>query len=182
MDDYLMHWKYTSKEFVNGKWRYHYENEAYSSNCSYCTVAYDLRRKGYDVEAMPYEDKYYDDAGFLDAYEMYEDCDLDDMILDEGYEETIYNALEEMPDGSYGHFLVLWKDVNGNPSGGHSMIWEKTNDKVLIRDCQTNKTYTYNEWFNAYLMTGYAYRIGLLRTDNLTPNDKALRAVRNRRE
>lgn len=39
------------------------ETNNYDQNCAYCTVAYDLRRRGYDVEAMP-------EAGGLTSFDI----------------------------------------------------------------------------------------------------------------
>lgn len=167
-----------------------YEEE-YSMNCAYCTAAYDLRMRGYDVEAMPYDPNTYD-ANMETISEWYEDTSVEDwtynswvmsdpdtgavtfMNPSEVFERT-ETVFEDMPDGSYGQYCVYW-----DMGGGHSMTWEKQNGQTIIRDCQTNQTYTYDEWVKEY--ADYTSSTAILRTDNREPSEKILETVRNRME
>lgn len=157
-------------------------DEAYSMNCAYCTAAYDLRRRGYDVEAMPYDPKTYV-SNVYDIASWYKDTTVDDWSIEVenfnvDHREVLNRtkqSLENMPDGSYGQFCVYW-----TVGGGHSMVWEKENGKTIIRDCQTNKAYGYDDWMNIYrtMVEGTA----ILRTDNREPSNNILKTVRNREE
>lgn len=167
-------------------------DETYSMNCAYCTAAYDLRRRGYDVEAMPYDPNTYN-ANVYDIASWYKNTTVDDWsietegltydpdtnsLVDVDHREVLNRtkqSLEDMPDDSYGQFCVYW-----TVGGGHSMVWEKENGKIFIRDCQTNKAYGYDDWMNVYrtMVEGTA----ILRTDNREPSNDILKTVRNREE
>lgn len=45
-------------------------------------------------------------------------------------------ALLKQPDGARGNLTVSW-----GAGGGHSVVYEVKERQVVIRDCQTNKTY-----------------------------------------
>ena len=60
------------------------------------------------------------------------------------------------------------------------MVWEKSKDKVVLRDCQTNKTYDYDQYVKQYGL--YVIQTSVLRTDNLELTDAALRRIRNKKE
>ena len=165
------------------------DGEEWQTNCAYCTAAYDLRRRGYDVEAMPCDYTTYD-ATIVSIPEWYEDTSIDDWVknesvsdgktplilppekIDEVHKGT-KKAFDEMPDGSYGQFCVYW--LGG---GGHSMVWEKENGTTYIRDCQTNDKYTHDEW--VYQYGDWAYNVYVLRTDNRVPSEKILVTVKER--
>ena len=52
----IVHSKMEDMEKINEK--YDPQSDEYSRNCSNCSVAYELRRRGYDVEAKPRDDTY----------------------------------------------------------------------------------------------------------------------------
>lgn len=142
----------------------------YSMNCAYCTAAYDLRRRGYDVEAMPYDDTY--SANVYSIAEWYENTTIDDWESTTDV-RSFKSTVEKNPEGSYGQFVVYWRG-----GGGHSMVWEKQNGKVVIRDCQVDKTYLYEQW--ALVHGRKATEIHTLRTDNREPSEKIRKTVRNK--
>lgn len=47
------------------------EDKSFTINCAYCTAAYDLRRRGYDVEADDYHDGTEPDEGYNNLIETY---------------------------------------------------------------------------------------------------------------
>lgn len=164
-------------------------NLEYSNNCAYCTAAYDLRERGYDVEAMPYDPVTYDSTPY-DIASWYENTDImdwnitacqwvSDPAIDSNVsnKSTMWNHTESefssMPDKSRGQFGVYWTE-----GGGHSMVWEKENGKVTIRDCQTNDKYSYREFVDAY--GEYVDCTMVLRTDNRIPSKNILKTVRNK--
>ena len=150
---------------------------AYSQNCGNCTAAYDLRRRGYDVEAAPFDPN--DPGSYNDiraVSEWYEDTTVYDWQLSAPHDaETIFSA---MPDGSYGNMGILWNDNAGG--GAHSVVWERIGGQTVIRDCQSGMTYDYEVWLMANDM--YTNDLAILRTDNREPSDKILKTVRNRKE
>lgn len=162
------------------------EGEEWQTNCAYCTAAYDLRRRGYDVEAMPCDDATYDAT--LDSIPTwYEDTSKADWSGDASVDwfgridydniskihEDTKKTFDEMPDGSYGQFCVYW-----TIGGGHSMVWEKENGTTYIRDCQTNETVTHDEWVSYY--GDWSYGAYVLRTDNRVPSKNILKTVKER--
>ena len=138
----------------------------YENNCYSCTAAYEMRRRGYDVEAIadhtsnPNYEGYDPSAGdewnsfrdsnrlqdqgatIRDQMQFYKDVSDNDVIGNgqraNGYDMA--NAFkyytEKLPEGARGDLNVQWKF-----GGGHSMVWEVTDGEVVIRDCQHNVTY-----------------------------------------
>lgn len=110
------------------------------TNCAACSVVYDLRRRGYDVDANMTKNlqfihfdlgRYYPGAKTVNAH---------------GLDEANAN-LSEMPVGARGYFGGV--TVYG---GGHAVAWEMGENGLVFRDCQSNKTYdanTINQIFNA---------------------------------
>ena len=147
-----------------------FDNIGYATNCAYCTVAYEMRQRGYDVEASS--------AGF-------ETCNTHE-VIQSWYENGKYEMLPKYTDmytiekeilknsgeNSRGCFVVDW-----TIAGGHSMVYEVENGVVYIRDCQINKKYKLIEYPDAK----YIDRAFYMRTDNLNLTDAALVAVKNRK-
>lgn len=116
------------------------------SNCMLCTTTYDLRRRGYDVTAEKASRGYYTneirrwypDAKTKNAYTA---STYDDVLKaargknTECTQKTV-KAILKQPDGARGNLTVTW-----GAGGGHSVVYEVKNRQVIIRDCQTNKTY-----------------------------------------
>jgi hypothetical protein len=168
---------------------YNPEVYAYSNNCAYCTAAYELRQRGYDVEAAPVTPSTYNTKEeILSWYEGAEAksfstigdlgnlMDISDEELDQKYYEacetkanTVKEELKQYGDGARGQFCLYWYG-----GGGHSMIWEVENNDVIVRDSQTNKIVDMAEYFT-YATDGF-----YIRTDNLELSEDILKAVRYR--
>lgn len=171
----------------------------YSENCVNCTLAYDVRLRGYDVEAAPYNQYETFKPTIDEVSTWYKGITEDNWLVnrldtttDDVYDRSWENksgipdftaigfnetkaAIKTMPDDSYGQFCVYWSS-----GGAHSMVWEKSKDKVVLRDCQTNKTYDYDQYVKQYGL--YVIQTSVLRTDNLELTDAALRRIRNKKE
>lgn len=156
----------------------------YTNNCAYCTAAYDLRQRGYDVEAAAidyttanYADtiaSWYDGAEIETAVDMAykpgNEAYLEDGVLDyKEATECLEKDLLKHGDGARGHLLLYW-----NNGGGHDVIWEVEDGEVVIRDCQTNETLEPYDYIS--LCRDFSY----IRTDNLEPNEEILKTVRNK--
>ena len=135
---------------------YDRSNPDTSKNCGLCTLAYDLRRRGYDVEAMEMAT----DMTVIDTAKCYEPIRGEEQHYLESIHTTgdiVENAtgsrslngvdgdklgeyLEQellgYGEGARGELGVYWTQ-----GGGHSVAWEVENNMVVIRDCQTNKKY-----------------------------------------
>lgn len=100
--------------------------EGTDMNCSLCTTAMVLRQKGYDVRAGKryvgttgeFQEKIYKGGKFT-----------------KGNFKDIMNQLEKEPEGSYGHFSVVWR----GGLGGHSMFYKIEKGKPVIYCTQTNE-------------------------------------------
>ena len=155
----------------------------YSQNCTFCSAAYDLRKRGYDVEANPIsmaEAYVLDDvvSWYKDAQPVSKDT------VEKFYEEKasrnpdqtftknemLHKALKSNGEGSRGHLVLYWTD-----GGAHDVIWEVENNAVTVRDCQTGATYEDLSILDC--VSDYTY----IRTDNLEPTEEILRAVRNKK-
>ena len=95
----------------------------------------------------------------------------------------VYNTIQEFPDNSYGQFCVWW-----STGSGHSVVWEKENSKITIRDCQSNKSFDFSELIHERDETtskesfAYAYDVTdvyILRTDDKELTNEALRRIRS---
>ena len=164
---------------------YHTNNKShYDENCGACTIAYDLRRRGYDVAAVD-EDAYRKSGGTLnDLVDCYDNAKLIDM----SYIARKYNISEKSStghptkelvscmekemlsegDGARGNFLTVW-----SLGGGHSISWEVENGEIAYRDCQTNEKVELDKWL------GMSDEFYYFRTDNLTPNERIEDYVQN---
>jgi hypothetical protein len=154
----------------------------YSMNCSFCTAAYDLRKRGYDVEANP--------ISIVEAYTIDDICSwykgakkVSNNDVRNAHEVTIksrkdvlskkdllLNSLESNGEGARGHLGLYWTG-----GGGHDVIWEIEHGEAVIRDCQTGKVVDISEYLS--YASGYDY----VRVDNLEPTEEILRTVRNRK-
>ena len=152
----------------------------WSNNCSYCTAAYDLRQRGYDVEAGMVEDldgEYYDEI--LSWYNNPELVSMEQIKMNQGVStystketeaKAIENELKQYGEGARGHFLITWEQ-----GGGHDVIWEVEHGEVILRDCQTNQTLSVYDYYQ------YASDVDYFRSDNLEINENILKTVRNKK-
>lgn len=118
----------------------------YMNNCMNCTLIYDLRRRGYDVEAPWNPNGTYTDT----LYDWYELKDEDFVGYEKGEGRAISKkeakqlkeALEDKyPEGSYGHLNIQWAE-----GGGHDVVWSIENGEAVIRDCQTGQVVKFEEY------------------------------------
>lgn len=163
----------------------------YTKNCSYCALAYDLRRRGYDVEAKPKNHRY--DMTIQAVAECYKtewkspitSVKARDKITESidkydpetvtekqmsSYLKGVEKEFKSYGEGARGVLAVQW-DVGG----GHAVNWEVENGEVVIRDAQTNKKHTLDEYSSRVKLVQY------IRTDDLEPDEDAMKYVRNRR-
>lgn len=142
-----------------------YYDYAFSNNCASCSLAYELRRRGYDVEAGamvsdgPTLDSIKDMYG-LEKDDIYACEQIDMLNYAEKSRELEQDILNRHGNNSRGQFCVYW-----HLGGAHSVVWECKNDKVIVRDCQDNKTYNIEDL--AYM----AKAIVSYRTDNIDISD-----------
>lgn len=112
--------------------RFKYMEPEYLSNCFLCTTAYDLRRRGYDVQANATK-LGRNDSDIATYYNL---DPKKDIKVHKNYSD-MYKELESQPDGARGNICA---DV-GPWHSRHSMAWEKQGDNVVIIDAQSNNKY-----------------------------------------
>jgi hypothetical protein len=168
-------------EQINEKY---FEGKKYQQNCMLATTAYELRCRGYDVEAKPNDDgfrvnqlkKWYEDAkpvhlgggnlisSLIPGTRFDKPSDLS---------RVTKGILKNNPPGSRGNIMVQWKGT----TSGHSMIYEvDASNNVILRDAQVA---TVNRQENIQLpelltmIDGMSY----VRTDNLKLKPAILEAI-----
>lgn len=167
----------------------------YSMNCSFCTAAYDLRKRGYDVEANP--------ISTVEAYTFDEICSwykgaksISNVDVRNAHDATVKSrddilskkdmllkSLKSNGEGARGHLGLYW--LNGD---GHDVVWEIENGEAVIRDCQSGKKVEMTDGGTGIVfnMEGFppsiVYSYEYVRVDNLEPTEEILRTIRNRKE
>lgn len=143
----------------------------YKNNCISCALAYDMRRRGYDVESAPIDTTSATNGslpvqlGFykgekLETYEVPNDPDV-------AVKQFTKNIVS-YGDGSRGMLRIRWK--NGD---GHAAVWEVDGNSVIVRDPQNNTIIDLSDYMRR-AKTFYYFR-----TDNLEPTEKVTRFVKN---
>ena len=144
----------------------------YKNNCISCALAYDMRRRGYDVEAMPIDTTSAINGSLPVQLGFYKGEKLDTFEVPKDlYAATkqFSNQILKYGDGSRGMLRIRWK--NGD---GHAAVWEVDDGSVVIRDPQNNTIVDLSDYMSR-AKTFYYFR-----TDNLELTNKAFRFVQNR--
>ena len=143
----------------------------YKNNCISCALAYDMRRRGYDVEAMPIDTTSAVNGSLPVQLGFYKGEKLEAFQVpsdDEAAIKRFSDRILKYGDGSRGLLRIRWK--NGD---GHAVIWEVSGDTVVIRDPQNNTIVDLSDYLRR-AKTFYYFR-----TDNLKLTDKVTEFVRN---
>lgn len=153
------------------------------NNCVLCSVAYDMRRRGYDVSAnkatVGYTDKswsdFYPNAKVEQIYmpeegskELRLSYGLASAGLNKKVATTTLDAIKKQGDGARGTILVKFD----TPFSGHSTAYEVENGEVVIRDCQIGKTFK-GKQAEKYLKNCSSTRC--VRLDNLDFDNKKIK-------
>lgn len=157
--------KSKNMEIINGS----------STNCMLCTTAYEFRKRGFDVRAGLEKTNtgYMPDDLFPKLFKNYTGTtkishDTLDVLSATEKRKSLLSNIEKYAEsqgpGSRGNVMVWWK-----MGGGHSMIWENIDGKVVFKDGQTNKVY---EDFGKQILrhADLSKPADILRTDNLVIN------------
>jgi hypothetical protein len=140
----------------------------YQVNCGYCAAAYELRRQGFDVEAMP-------------QYGSFEKEDWETMF--EGFSSRTLTSENktEVVDELINEILLWGEGARGTVLGeyddgrGHIFSFEISNGNIVFVDSQ-NRIYDVASFFKRMIPSSIRYG----RLDNLTPSVKIINAVRAR--
>ena len=112
------------------------------NNCMLCTTTYDLRKRGYDVTAQLDSEGY----TFGDLKRWYPKAEI---VKNSRYDENgkamkqkeyVKNTIDKLikqGDGARGNLMLSFP-----MGGGHSLIYEISGGKLILKDGQSNTVYT----------------------------------------
>ena len=143
----------------------------YKNNCISCALTYDMRRRGYDVEAMPIDTTSATNGSLPVQLGFYKGEKLEVFEVPKDlYAATkqFSNQILKYGDGSRGMLRIRWK--NGD---GHAVVWEVDGNSVIVRDPQNSTIVDLSDYMRR-AKTFYYFR-----TDNLEPTKKVTRFVKN---
>jgi len=140
-------------------------NRQFTVNCPNCAMAYELRRRGYDVEALPLFDGMV--TGEIKA--LYKGAKINTAFTPK-QKNNVPLKIAEWGEGARGSVIVQWKGIM---KGGHIYSVEVKNGKAEFIDAQvpTNNA-------NNYIKN--ASSVKYMRTDNLDFTNNALKCVKNK--
>lgn len=158
------------------------------NNCMLCTTAYELRRRGYDVQAgtttKGYQNKevieWFPKAKLESAYSVNrtDKKQLSKEATKVGFGiggkekyRKLSEALLKHGDGARGNLMVSWNYTGG----GHSVVWENQNGRVILRDCQSGKKYTSEGQISKLLSK--TFDATYVRTDNVDFDKKKVKEL-----
>ena len=164
------------------------KDDYFSTNCAMCTVAMDMRRRGYDVHASTMFDK----PGNTDMYPImdswyeggsrkhikhdtpyaFDDEDFDPHTpkLKE-YASAVMKEMKSYGNGARGELIVCWNTDFGS---SHSVFFTVEKNRPIIYDTQTHEKYATSHDIEEFLaMTNWS---DIKRLDNLKPNVKNMKA------
>lgn len=148
----------------------------FSENCQRCVWAYEMQRRGYDVEALPtYKDDMMPSGGnWLKAMDGITEADVSGRN-NKAVIANIEKQLKEWGEGSRAIIRVKWQGF----ASGHVINVEYTNGKFYYVDAQDR----YRSTDPKVMLSGSApSRTMLYRTDNATITDEMRKIVRQRRK
>lgn len=145
------------------------KKSGYDKNCGYCSVTYEMRRRGYDVVANPLNLMY-----VADWEKLFEGATPKRYVHKKGTsiaEELSKQLLDMHEDGARGSIFVQWK----GRKIGHFFSWEIEGGKVRFIDGQNGNTDA-----SGYFTMVKPSSIRTVRWDGLNPSKVANGACKNR--
>lgn len=156
----------------------------YQANCQRVVVAYELRRRGYDVIAQPtYKDDTMGRIVHIDKGKgiyhsrrsgAFQSAKLEN-VGGRNAEQMMRNINKKM--GSYGNGARAVLQVQWRGGGAHVFNVERQNGKTVYIDAQVNKRYTAS-YLKKRVKPG---SVNIVRTDTLKLSDRARQSVTTRR-
>ena len=144
----------------------------YKNNCISCALTYDMRRRGYDVEAMPIDTTSATNGSLPVQLGFYKGEKLESFEVPNDPDVAVKQFTKNIVsygDGSRGMLRIRWK--NGD---GHAVVWEVDGNSVIVRDPQNNTIVDLLDYMRR-AKTFYYFR-----ADNLELTNKAFHFVQNR--
>lgn len=134
----------------------------YQYNCQRCVPAYEMRRRGYDVQAQPVPNRRANNDLSYDPFAVWKNPVVR-TTQGSGYSE-VEKAMEEFGDNSRVQIVFYY---NSYP-GGHTFIAERENGVTHYLDPQTGRDASH---YFSYVRPG---SLRFCRIDNLEPNSRIL--------
>lgn len=156
------------------------------SNCVLCSMSFELRRRGYDVQAKKATSGYdqneltqdwFTGAKHTEAKGGIQDHELmrRNFTLDKSRQKEMINdalsTIKAQKDGARGTLGIIW---NGTASG-HSIAYAVENGEVTIYDTQSNEKFKGDKAAEKYLKQ--TSRVDITRLDNCKLNTKYIKEV-----
>lgn len=149
----------------------------YSSNCQFCTMSYDLRRRGYEVQAG--KRKTGGDTGWFAGmykppaeYTTFLANDLRNQAKlgkkNRHYTDAVNDEIRKQGDGARGQVSLGWDKWSG-----HSIAYEVKDGKVNYIDAQNGKMFNEKNFKN--YVKHADDRVSVCRLDNIEPDIKAMK-------
>lgn len=151
---------------------YNFDNNT-KKNCMLCTAAYDLRRRGYEVQAKNASYGFATDE--VKAWYPKAKIEHSMFVNDKGKPSTkammsgLKKQLVKQGDGARGNLMITWKGMRS----GHSVAYEINNGKVVIIDAQIGKVYSNPDTFLKRCEANVSYA----RLDNIGFSTKTIKEV-----
>ena len=145
-------------------------NFSWSGNCTSCVPAYELRRRGYDVSALPYTES--KDSLAYDPFAVWKDPIIHE--TSGSGREAIEKAMASYGDGARVAIDVGWATSDGSGFDGHDFVAEQRGGKTYFIDPQTGDT-DVGWYFDHVQQNGTRFA----RIDDLTPNDRIFECCAN---
>ena len=161
------------------------------NNCVLCTMTYELRRRGYDVQsrkaAKGYDanelvkdwyknskpkiaDGSLSDQDFLNAIARRQTPFIEKEDQDRMIKSTL-STVKEQKDGARGQLAVIWN----RSVSGHSVSYAVENGEMTIYDTQSNEKYVGDKACEKYLKK--MSQVSVTRLDNCQINTKYIKEV-----
>lgn len=148
---------------------HYHEGRQWQINCQRCVYAYEMARRGYDVEALPYKDDL--------ATRAWQNIMKNQSWETLGSRNTISQLESKMQnwgEGSRAVIYVVWK--GGRSS--HVFNAERVNGKTVYVDAQTGKMVD----INSYMESAIKGKTMISRVDHLEPSNLITECVQRRKK
>lgn len=150
----------------------HYsEGREWRNNCQRCVYAYEMGRRGYDVEARPYMMTGVDDAA--KHWRSVMENQTWEKMPSHNTAKKISETMSGYGDGARAVVYVVWK----SPRSAHVFMSEQQNGKTVYMDPQTGRHVN----IDSYLNKAIKGRTEISRIDHLKPTDYINSYVKRRK-
>lgn len=148
------------------------KGQEWSHNCQRCIYAYEMQRRGYDVEALPRILKGTDNAANNWAHIMENQTWEHVGRTQNQVKNGLLDKMAGYGDGARAAIYVSWKGRRG----AHVFIAEQQNGGTVFLDAQTHKYVD----ISYYLSRSSPAKTTISRLDNLKPTDLIAECVKRR--